>query len=124
VVSVPVGSNWSTGALGSTGTVVVVDVSVAAPSMGSQVPKPPTSVMKLSMSSTVPVLRAPAHRTAEATQMIPKSTAKNSTEILSTDHGSMWRTMRRTLRARTLPRRFSAARPSAAACFVSPASLA
>ena len=30
---------------------------------------------------------------------------KNSTETFRTDHGSTWRTMRRTLRARTLGRR-------------------
>ena len=33
--------------------------------------------------------------------MIRNNDKKNSTEIFSTDHGSMWRTIRRTLRART-----------------------
>ena len=57
--------------------------------------------MKLSTSSIAPALRAAFHRTADATQMIRKIDRKNSTETFSTDHGSMWRTMRRTLRART-----------------------
>ena len=84
---------------------IVVDVvgrwsGVSSPSMSSQFPKP-SDVMKLSTSSMAPALRAAFHSTADATQMIRKIDRKNSTEILSTDHGSMWRTMRRTLRART-----------------------
>ena len=51
-----------------------------------------------------PALRAAFQSTAEATQMIRKIDRKNSTEILSTDQGSTWRTMRWTLRARTFSR--------------------
>ena len=66
----PPGSIWSTGVVGAAPGKVVVVVIGVAPSMGSQFPKPPTDVMKLSTLSTVPELRAAPHRSAEATQMI------------------------------------------------------